>query len=240
LGIPLEALRPFLPAKFDQDKYEHVDHCYQCRQGGSLVCCDWCDAVWHAACVQPPLDEKTYREEEDFCCPVCTAEAESLYFQRHPLPSPRDLGGLDLSNDTPQFTPQPLRIVEERLCRDASNRIYMEYLVQFVEANGMVRPTLEWVHDSSVRHSKAFKYWLFSQRLADTAKPLAQATVHSSESVKPQLSSVALDVPIVSPGGLLSPAEDTLVVTTGTCKSKRLQNRVGNVIGMVLDVFPVL
>ena len=116
----------------------------------------------------------------------------------------------------------------------------MEYLVQFVEANGMVRPTLEWVHDSSVRHSKAFKYWLFSQRLADTAKPLARATVHSSESVKPQLSSVDLDVPIVSPGGSLSPAEDTLVVTTGTRKSKRLQNRVGNVIGMVLDVFPVL
>ena len=73
------------------------------------------------------------------------------------------------------------------------------------------------------------------------ARPLAQATTHSSEPEKIKLSSVKPDGTIApSSGSQVSPTEDTLVVKSGTRKSKRLQNRVGSLIGMVLEAFPVL
>jgi hypothetical protein len=46
------------------------DHCRICHRLGDLLCCETCPAVFHLACVDPPMDGVP---EEDWQCGVCQA-----------------------------------------------------------------------------------------------------------------------------------------------------------------------
>ena len=43
-----------------KEKWEH-DHnvrCERCGFGGEILCCDFCNLVWHMGCLDPPLEEE--------------------------------------------------------------------------------------------------------------------------------------------------------------------------------------
>ncbi|XP_023219466.1 nucleosome-remodeling factor subunit BPTF-like isoform X2 [Centruroides sculpturatus] len=46
----------------------HDDHCRVCHKLGDLLCCETCPAVYHLACLDPPLEEVP---TEDWVCSVC-------------------------------------------------------------------------------------------------------------------------------------------------------------------------
>ncbi|CAM9267447.1 unnamed protein product, partial [Scytosiphon promiscuus] len=53
---------------FDGD---HNDICERCDKGGDLLCCDFCNVVYHLHCVTPKLAEPP---NELWLCPACKAE----------------------------------------------------------------------------------------------------------------------------------------------------------------------
>lgn len=54
-------------------KYD--DHCRACHKLGDLLCCETCPAVYHLACVDPPMEEVP---EDEWLCSVCVAHQVSL------------------------------------------------------------------------------------------------------------------------------------------------------------------
>ncbi|GBM38532.1 Nucleosome-remodeling factor subunit BPTF [Araneus ventricosus] len=48
----------------------HDDHCRACHKLGDLLCCETCPAVYHLACLDPPLQEVP---TEDWTCAICKA-----------------------------------------------------------------------------------------------------------------------------------------------------------------------
>ncbi|GAB6020776.1 hypothetical protein CHUAL_003435 [Chamberlinius hualienensis] len=49
---------------------QYDDHCRVCHRLGDLLCCETCPAVYHLACVDPPMEEVP---AEDWTCAVCKA-----------------------------------------------------------------------------------------------------------------------------------------------------------------------
>ncbi len=47
------------------------DYCRSCGRMGDLLCCELCPAVYHLACLKPPLSEVP---SGDWLCPVCEAQ----------------------------------------------------------------------------------------------------------------------------------------------------------------------
>ena len=47
------------------------DYCRSCGRMGDLLCCELCPAVYHLACLKPPLSEVP---PGDWLCPVCEAQ----------------------------------------------------------------------------------------------------------------------------------------------------------------------
>ncbi|GIY55553.1 nucleosome-remodeling factor subunit NURF301 [Caerostris extrusa] len=54
----------------------HDDHCRACHKLGDLLCCETCPAVYHLACLDPPLQEVP---TEDWTCAVCKANQVSNF-----------------------------------------------------------------------------------------------------------------------------------------------------------------
>ncbi|CBJ48429.1 Chromodomain helicase-DNA-binding protein, putative [Ectocarpus siliculosus] len=54
---------------------DHNDICEICDKGGDLLCCDFCNLVYHLCCVTPKLTELP--DEDLWMCPACTAEVTS-------------------------------------------------------------------------------------------------------------------------------------------------------------------
>ncbi|CAM9117584.1 unnamed protein product, partial [Phaeothamnion confervicola] len=50
---------------------DHNDQCERCNKGGKLLCCDFCNTVWHLDCLDPPLTEEP---DGDWPCPCCREE----------------------------------------------------------------------------------------------------------------------------------------------------------------------
>ena len=50
---------------------EHADYCYTCKDGGELLCCDFCPLAYHLKCLVPPMDSIP---NDDWRCPRCEAE----------------------------------------------------------------------------------------------------------------------------------------------------------------------
>ena len=50
---------------------EHADYCHTCKDGGELLCCDFCPLAYHLKCLVPPMDSIP---KEDWSCPRCGAE----------------------------------------------------------------------------------------------------------------------------------------------------------------------
>jgi hypothetical protein len=48
---------------------EHADYCYQCHDGGQLLCCDKCPKAYHLQCLYPPLKSIP---DGTWHCPRCT------------------------------------------------------------------------------------------------------------------------------------------------------------------------
>ncbi len=38
---------------------DHNDVCQGCDAGGTLLCCDFCNVVWHPQCLSPPMRSVT-------------------------------------------------------------------------------------------------------------------------------------------------------------------------------------
>ncbi|CAN8030157.1 unnamed protein product [Ixodes persulcatus] len=53
---------------------KHDDHCRVCHKLGDLLCCETCPAVFHLACLDPPLTDVP---TEDWICTVCQANQVS-------------------------------------------------------------------------------------------------------------------------------------------------------------------
>ncbi len=50
---------------------EHADYCYTCKDGGELLCCDFCPLAYHLKCLIPPMSSIP---TDDWRCPRCEAE----------------------------------------------------------------------------------------------------------------------------------------------------------------------
>lgn len=51
-----------------EDLDTHDDVCWECGEGGDLVCCDACPRAWHVACAGLPA---VPAESEEFVCGKC-------------------------------------------------------------------------------------------------------------------------------------------------------------------------
>lgn len=49
----------------------HADYCHTCKDGGELLCCDFCPLAYHLKCLVPPM---TSIPDDDWRCPRCEAE----------------------------------------------------------------------------------------------------------------------------------------------------------------------
>ena len=47
---------------------EHADFCQTCKDGGELLCCDFCPLAYHLSCLTPPMDRIP---DGDWRCPRC-------------------------------------------------------------------------------------------------------------------------------------------------------------------------
>lgn len=54
----------------NEGNIHYDDHCRACHKLGDLLCCETCSAVYHLACVEPPMEEVP---EEDWVCTICKA-----------------------------------------------------------------------------------------------------------------------------------------------------------------------
>jgi hypothetical protein len=57
----------------------HNDLCQTCGVGGDVLCCDFCNLVFHMKCLNPPLTEEP---EGEWGCPVCTEDASKRYAEK--------------------------------------------------------------------------------------------------------------------------------------------------------------
>ncbi|ESO89131.1 hypothetical protein LOTGIDRAFT_106842 [Lottia gigantea] len=54
----------------NEGNIRYDDHCRACHKLGDLLCCETCSAVYHLACVDPPMEEVP---DDDWLCSVCRA-----------------------------------------------------------------------------------------------------------------------------------------------------------------------
>ncbi|XP_013060531.2 nucleosome-remodeling factor subunit NURF301-like isoform X2 [Biomphalaria glabrata] len=54
----------------NEGNIHYDDHCRACHKLGDLLCCETCSAVYHLACVEPPMQQVP---EDDWLCSVCRA-----------------------------------------------------------------------------------------------------------------------------------------------------------------------
>lgn len=47
---------------------EHADYCQLCKDGGELLCCDFCPLAYHLVCLVPPMEGIP---DGDWRCPRC-------------------------------------------------------------------------------------------------------------------------------------------------------------------------
>ena len=50
---------------------EHADYCHTCKDGGELLCCDFCPLAYHLGCLTPPME---CIPDGDWKCPRCEAK----------------------------------------------------------------------------------------------------------------------------------------------------------------------
>lgn len=65
----------------------HMDHCYACKTGGDLLCCDGCTAAWHLSCV-----DLTAVPPGMWLCRLCKAEGRKLLPRQTPNSTGRGRG----------------------------------------------------------------------------------------------------------------------------------------------------
>lgn len=57
--------------KCSDSEGEHADYCHTCKDGGELLCCDFCPLAYHLKCLIPPMESIP---NGDWSCPRCGAE----------------------------------------------------------------------------------------------------------------------------------------------------------------------
>lgn len=57
--------------EFPDSEGEHADYCHTCKDGGELLCCDFCPLAYHLKCLVPPMSSIPNGE---WRCPRCEAE----------------------------------------------------------------------------------------------------------------------------------------------------------------------
>ena len=57
--------------KLSDSEGEHADYCHTCRDGGELLCCDFCPLAYHLKCLIPPMNSIP---NGDWLCPRCSAD----------------------------------------------------------------------------------------------------------------------------------------------------------------------
>lgn len=64
---------------------ENSDNCYECDEGGNLLCCDTCDKAFHFGCVNPAMDPKNPPKGEWYCesCLIRNLVTSSMKGKKH-------------------------------------------------------------------------------------------------------------------------------------------------------------
>jgi hypothetical protein len=78
--LPPSALLMEQNSSKGKDMDLHNDLCQQCGIGGDVLCCDFCNVVYHMGCLTPKL---SVLPEGKWGCPVCVQEAEQRYANQH-------------------------------------------------------------------------------------------------------------------------------------------------------------
>ena len=52
---------------------DHQDHCFFCKDGGELLCCDRCPKTFHVYCLNPPMNDIP---DGEWGCAWCTVSSE--------------------------------------------------------------------------------------------------------------------------------------------------------------------
>lgn len=55
----------------DDEETFHGDYCKICKDGGELLCCDFCPGTYHMRCVRPELITVP---EGEWKCPMCKVD----------------------------------------------------------------------------------------------------------------------------------------------------------------------
>lgn len=86
----------------DDSEGGHADYCFTCKDGGELLCCDFCPKAYHLKCLLPPMASIP---SDDWSCPRCEAEClDGKIVRIHAwrwkeLPVKAEVGSAELDDD---------------------------------------------------------------------------------------------------------------------------------------------
>ena len=115
--------------KFKLFQGEHDDDCFICDNGGELVCCDFCEKVFHMACHIPPLPTLPADDSYWKCC-ECSASEQKEMRRCGDCPAcwADDCGTCKHCLDMPKFGENGT-LNKECVRRDCPNKSYAETYV---------------------------------------------------------------------------------------------------------------
>ncbi|XP_042904894.1 nucleosome-remodeling factor subunit BPTF [Parasteatoda tepidariorum] len=116
----------------------HDDHCRSCHKLGDLLCCETCPAVYHLACLDPPLEEVP---SEDWTCVVCRANQVPgvtdciSEIEKNMLLSRQEYIGLDRHGRKYWFLCRRIVVEDDDACFYYTTKLQFQELMEALDEN---------------------------------------------------------------------------------------------------------